>query len=313
MRLSVSLAVASLGVLVAFSNHLGAAEASLSAPQADLARDEGQVGSEGVFAQEAGLRLSGRRGRTVALVSLIAVSAAVAFAVYKCFRGRESKGVLGEQRVARRRHAEEGDASATGAAAPGDGEFTEAFSFFGDIPVKYGPNKEVEELLVTLEGGRFFLNHPITGEHVPLTVKWEDGVGPMLHDAATGNTLEWLLVDPIALMPKDVEVEEGEALEGGVKAEAVANQSKEPERVPPQSREHPYIVFISGIPVKLNKETGGYEEILLSVDRGGFVFSHPTLRQPVKVSFRDGDLYSAEGLNLKGIVDEIKQKGTPTI
>ncbi|CDI87742.1 hypothetical protein, conserved [Eimeria praecox] len=369
MRRSVSLAIVSLGVLVAFSNQLGTAEASLSASQASLTHDEVQVRDESVFAREASLKAFGKRVRTVALVSLIAIAAALVFAVYKCFRGLESRRAVGGQRVAARRLAEGDDSDGEGAAAPGDDdECAPNFGFYGGIPVKYGPDRGLEDLLVKIVGGKFYLNHPTTGQCVPLIVKWLPGVGPMLHEASTGYDLEWVLYNPNKLKWQDEpaigewedvwidegafggesfeEVDFGEASSSSSEedeaeageaeaseaeppaegdegltgsdaeevpphAEPIVYKPEEPEWRPPPSPEYPYVIFVSGMPVRLNSVTGAFEEILLKVQRGEFLFMHPTLGQPWRVTFREGDLYSAEDLSLRGVIEELKKQGPP--
>ncbi|CDI81798.1 hypothetical protein EPH_0039240 [Eimeria praecox] len=213
MRRSVSLAIVSLGILVAFSKQLGTAEASLSASQASLTHDEVQVRDESVFAREARLKASGRRARTVALVSLIAVAAALVFAVYKCFRGLESQRAVGGQKVAARRLAEGGDGEdGEEAAAPEGGDEcgtpeaprTRPYGFYAGLPVGFDGEGGIDRLLIKVEGGRFYMAHPETGENVPLIVKWQAGLGPMLYEASTGYDLEWALFNPHKLKPQDL-------------------------------------------------------------------------------------------------------------
>ncbi|CDJ60810.1 hypothetical protein, conserved [Eimeria maxima] len=207
------------------------------------------------------------------------------------------------------------------------------FGLYGGVPVSYDPLGRPKKLLITLENGNFFLEHPSTGQKMYLIVQHMEDVGLMFHDASTGNDLEWMLHHPHELKPEQIPKEQTEgdgkvrrrrdASSGrkGRRGEVTVKQPTRPDTgavvfqpevqqwTHEKNPEHPYVVFISGIPVKISRRTGEPQRVLFDVQRGSIVFIHPEFNLPMKLDLINSDLVSRDGSSPRELVKQIKEMG----
>ncbi|CDJ48350.1 hypothetical protein, conserved [Eimeria brunetti] len=319
MRKSVPFVVASLASFVAVSNHLGRAEASLSASNVVLQHNDAQMENDAFLARDAHVNTAGRQFRTsLTLVSLAAAALALAFVVYRCFRGLEG------QRVVARRLAD--DEEWADGAECGD----PPVGFYGGVPVALDEDRNPSRVLVEIKDGKPFLNHPKLPDPVALIVKPMAGVGLMFHEAGTGFDLEWSMFHPgephPSVLPKEGGEEEDEGAEekedssssdsegeeDKPKTAKIVYQPSEEEWTHEENPEFPYVVTISGMPFQVDEETGELKRCLVDVQRGRMVFINPLFDQAMKLEFVDGELQTSEGLGLYGLVQALRDAGPPS-